>query len=213
MVAAVADSVVAVVADSGEAVVASGEAVADIAAVVASPAAATVAGADTVAALESASRVADTVAGSAVPVTGTAGDTGIVGCTASDSATRILSTEDMVITAATIRTVTIPTAITPTLTIAVAYAPPSSSYYDSGPAVAPPARPVQSREYQEPIYLIAFSDHRIQACLAYWVEGDTLHYVTREHEHKQIGLDGIDRAFSEQLNRDRRVEFRLPQQR
>ena len=92
----------------------------------------------------------------------------------------------------------------------VTYAAPSSVYYDPAPAVAAPVRPVQTREYKEPIYLIAFSDHRIQACLAYWVEGDTLHYVTREHEHKQVSLDGIDRAFSEQLNRDRRVEFRLP---
>ena len=102
---------------------------------------------------------------------------------------------------------------------------PPYPYYDSGPVVVaqnfgPPASyppPAQVREYsssspqyKEPIYLIAFKDHRIQAAVAYWVEGDTLYYVTREHEQKQISLDGIDRAFSEQINRDRRVEFRLP---
>jgi hypothetical protein len=64
--------------------------------------------------------------------------------------------------------------------------------------------------YREPIYLIAFRDHKIQAAIAYWVEGDTLHIVTREHEQRQIPLADIDRSFSEQLNRDRRVEFRLP---
>ena len=99
------------------------------------------------------------------------------------------------------------------------------SYYDSGPVVVnqnygtpdPPPPPARIREYapsqepgREPLYLIAFTDHRITAAVAYWVEGDTLHYVTREHEQKQVPLDGVDRAFSEQLNRDRRVEFRLP---
>jgi hypothetical protein len=81
----------------------------------------------------------------------------------------------------------------------------------------PPPSSAQIRQYpqnqepsREPLYLIAFTDHRITAALAYWVEGDTLHYVTREHEQKQVPLDGVDRAFSEQLNRDRRVEFRLP---
>jgi hypothetical protein len=93
---------------------------------------------------------------------------------------------------------------------ASAAAPPV--YYDQGSTVVSPPRQVPNRtqQYKETIYLIAFLDHRIQACLAYWVEGDTLHYVTREHEHKQTPLDEIDRAFSEQLNRDRRVEFRLP---
>jgi hypothetical protein len=84
--------------------------------------------------------------------------------------------------------------------------------------VTPSAPPAQVREYapsnqsqyKETIYLIAFRDHRIQAALAYWVEGDTLYYVTREHEQKHVPLDSIDRAFSEQINRDRRVEFRLP---
>ena len=41
-------------------------------------------------------------------------------------------------------------------------------------------------------------------------EGDTLHYVTREGEHKQAPFDSIDRAFSEQLNRDRHVAFQMP---
>jgi hypothetical protein len=70
--------------------------------------------------------------------------------------------------------------------------------------------PPRTEEYREPIYLIAHRDHRIEAAIAYWVEGDTLHYVTRQREKKQIPLDEIDRAFSEQLNRDRRVDFRLP---
>jgi hypothetical protein len=99
----------------------------------------------------------------------------------------------------------------------VAYAAAPPVYYDQGPTVASPPRqapnrdyPANSQQYKDTIYLIAFSDHRILACLSYWVEGDTLHYVTRQHEHREAPLNEIDRAFSEQLNRDRRVEFRLP---
>ena len=82
--------------------------------------------------------------------------------------------------------------------------------YGPPPAVVREYSPSVEQEYREPLYLIAFKDHRIQAAIAYWVEGNMLHYVTREHEQRQVSLDDIDRAFSEQLNRDRRVDFRLP---
>jgi hypothetical protein len=61
-----------------------------------------------------------------------------------------------------------------------------------------------------PIYLLAFTDHAIHAAEAYWVDGKTLHYVTLEHEQKQAPLDTVDRALSQQLNRERRVPFSLP---
>ena len=59
-------------------------------------------------------------------------------------------------------------------------------------------------------YLIAFNDHIIQAAVSYRVEGDQIIYTTREHEEKSAPLASVDRMFSEQINRDRRVEFRLP---
>src|SRR5205085_7907483 len=36
-----------------------------------------------------------------------------------------------------------------------------------------------------PIYLFAFQDHTIRAAASYWVDGQTLHYVTLQHEEKQ----------------------------
>ncbi len=63
-----------------------------------------------------------------------------------------------------------------------------------------------------PLYLIAFRDHSIRAAAAYWVDGRTLHYVTTQHEEKQVPLDTIDRDFSVQLNRERHVPFSLPSQ-
>jgi len=59
-------------------------------------------------------------------------------------------------------------------------------------------------------YLIAFTDHTIRAALSYTVEGDQVHYTTREHEERTAPLSDIDLRFSEQINRDRRVEFKLP---
>ena len=61
-----------------------------------------------------------------------------------------------------------------------------------------------------PLYLIAFRDRVIRAAVAYWVEGDTLHYVTGQKEQKSARLEDVDRELSLQLNRERRVPFRLP---
>ena len=59
-------------------------------------------------------------------------------------------------------------------------------------------------------YLIAFNDHTIQAALSFHVEGDTLHFTTMQHEERTAPLSSVDRRFSEQINRDRRVQFQLP---
>ncbi|MEQ1887291.1 MAG: hypothetical protein ABL967_19665, partial [Bryobacteraceae bacterium] len=72
----------------------------------------------------------------------------------------------------------------------------------------PPEQPF----YRTPdFYLIAFQNHMIHAAIAYTVEGDSIRYTTREHEEKTAPLSSIDVRFSEQINRDRHVEFRLPQ--
>jgi hypothetical protein len=78
------------------------------------------------------------------------------------------------------------------------------------PAAQP--QPQNNSSYYRPAdyYLIAFNDHTIQAALSFHVEGDTLHYVTMQHEEKTAPLSSVDRRFSEQLNRDRRVNFQLP---
>jgi len=45
--------------------------------------------------------------------------------------------------------------------------------------------------------------------VSFSVVGDTIYWTTREHVDKQAPLSTVDRRFSEQLNRDRRVEFKL----
>ncbi len=82
-------------------------------------------------------------------------------------------------------------------------------YAESAPPEPAPPEPAVS-EYRSRIYLIALKSGLIQAALAYWVEDGELHYITRDRLHKHITLGSVDRAFSMQLNRERRVPFDLP---
>ena len=93
-----------------------------------------------------------------------------------------------------------------------AYAPPPP------PAPAHPSvreygtpEPVPQNETRSQLYLLAFKDGTIRAAVAYWVDGDTLHYVDPNHKQREAPLASIDREFSRQLNRERRVTFRLPE--
>jgi hypothetical protein len=70
------------------------------------------------------------------------------------------------------------------------------------PAATPAGAPV--------VYLIAFKDQVIRAALAYSVEGNMLQYTTLQGKQEHAPLDSVDRELSEQLNRERNVEFRLP---
>jgi len=63
---------------------------------------------------------------------------------------------------------------------------------------------------REPLYLLATKDGTIRAVLAYWAEGDTVHYVTMDHARKAVPLASIDRELSFRLNRERGVSFGLP---
>jgi hypothetical protein len=102
-----------------------------------------------------------------------------------------------------------------------------SGYYSnpSTTIVYPPSQTVVQEQTPRPViheyrdeygrskditYLIAFKDGVIRAAVAYWAAGDTLHYVTREHQEHTVPLNSVDRDFSERLNRDQRVQFHLP---
>jgi hypothetical protein len=73
-------------------------------------------------------------------------------------------------------------------------------------AVAEPAR------ISEPShYVIAFKDHSIYAAVAYWVDGETLHYFTTGNTHNQASISLVDRELTEKLNKDTGLEVKLPQ--
>ena len=61
-----------------------------------------------------------------------------------------------------------------------------------------------------PIYLIALKDKTIDAAISYWPEGFVLNYITLQGAHVIVRLDLVDRGFSWELNRQRGLEFRVP---
>jgi hypothetical protein len=75
---------------------------------------------------------------------------------------------------------------------------------------APGRAPVDSAEEPAAYYLLAFKDSSVYSAFAYWVEGDTLHYVTSDRIHNQASLNLVDRELTERLNRDRNMQVRLP---
>jgi hypothetical protein len=62
-----------------------------------------------------------------------------------------------------------------------------------------------------PFFLIALKDETINAATSYWVDGPMLNYLTLQGVHMVVRLDLVDRGLSRELNRERNVEFRLPE--
>ena len=96
------------------------------------------------------------------------------------------------------------------------YRPPTAQprmrdYSNGGYGLEPPPQSTSSAPAKKPDYwLIAFPNGTIVLAVAYWTDHDTLHYVTRAKEPKQIPISAIDRDLTEQLNQERGLEFRIP---
>ncbi len=61
----------------------------------------------------------------------------------------------------------------------------------------------------QPRYLLAFKDHTIYSAVAYWVDGDTLHYFTAGNKHNQASLSLVDRDLTQRLNKEAGVAVNL----
>jgi hypothetical protein len=93
-----------------------------------------------------------------------------------------------------------------------AYAPPSA------PASAPASGQSPAGNQQDqaaaanpaPTYLVALKDHTIYSAVAYWVEGDTLHYFTSGATHNQVSLSLVDRELTQRLNAEAGNNMQLP---
>lgn len=73
-------------------------------------------------------------------------------------------------------------------------------------------RPVRIRRETDDkptIYLLALKDGAVFSCYAYWLEGDTVHYVTTKQAHNKVSRTLVDEKVSDQLNSERNVEFSL----
>ena len=85
----------------------------------------------------------------------------------------------------------------------VTTAPPSPDAAQTAPQAAP-------ADDQPTLFLIAMKDHTIFPAIAFWVQGDTLNYVTLQGAQNHVSLSLVDRDLSKQLNGERNVPFRLP---
>ena len=93
-------------------------------------------------------------------------------------------------------------------------APPPETVHSSLQVLGnPPAQPAVEPPPTPDRYLFAFKDHSIFAAVAYWVDGDTLHYFPSGDTHKQAPLSALDRPFTEKLNRETGVALKLPPER
>jgi hypothetical protein len=89
------------------------------------------------------------------------------------------------------------------------YADPNSKPYEPVTTYQAPARQPVETDAAPAYYLIAFKDNTIYSAVAYWVEDDTLHYVTNGNVRNQVSLDLVDTELTARLNKDRNVSVRL----
>lgn len=82
--------------------------------------------------------------------------------------------------------------------------PPSTVPEATQPAAQTPAATPQEH------YLLAFKDRTIYDAVAYYVDGDTLHYFTSGNMHNQVSLSLVDRPLTERLNKEMGVDIHLP---
>ncbi|HZL57367.1 MAG TPA: hypothetical protein VFC21_09810, partial [Bryobacteraceae bacterium] len=89
---------------------------------------------------------------------------------------------------------------------------PAASAEDNPPPIVEetPVKPGDPLSEPKDYYLIEYKDHTIYSALAYWIEGDTLHYVTTQNTHNQASLSLIDLDKTYKLNEDRSVPFSIP---
>ena len=86
---------------------------------------------------------------------------------------------------------------------------PATAVYQ--PQEQAPGQGQQAAGTSEPTrYLIAFKDHTIYSAVAYWVDGDTLHYFTSPSTHNQVSLSLVDKPLTERLNKESGIDMRLP---
>jgi hypothetical protein len=100
----------------------------------------------------------------------------------------------------------------PSSNVTVVYPPPvqtQSVFVIGSPALPRPEFQgyVPSRQIT---YLIAFKDSVVRVADQYWVSGNTLYYVTTEHERMTAPISSVDRMLSKRLNSEKDVAFYLP---
>jgi hypothetical protein len=79
---------------------------------------------------------------------------------------------------------------------------------------APPVSETASLERIESatkatITLLSFADGTVVSAIAYWRQGADLHYVSANYAKHTVPVNTLDKAATETLNRERKVEFQM----
>ena len=75
---------------------------------------------------------------------------------------------------------------------------------------APSNAPAEPSQSDSVVFFVALKDSSVYTAVAYWVEGETLHYITPHGKHNQVSLALVDRELSARLNEGHKVDFHLP---
>jgi hypothetical protein len=61
-----------------------------------------------------------------------------------------------------------------------------------------------------PMFYVALTDNSVYTAVAYWVEDETLNYITPQGRHNQVSLALVDRATTARLNQGSKFQLHLP---
>lgn len=91
-------------------------------------------------------------------------------------------------------------------------APPviARQYGDQGPGVPAPVADQPAQSDSPDHYLIALKDHTVYPVVAYWIQGDTLHYFMAGNVHNQVSMSLVDRPLTVRLNHELGLDVKLP---
>jgi hypothetical protein len=88
--------------------------------------------------------------------------------------------------------------------------PPNGQIHEYVPPPQSAPEETTQAQPQADYYLLAFKDHSIYSAVGYWLDGDTMHYITTGNVHNQVSLSLVDRDLTTQLNKGRGVQVNLP---
>jgi len=60
------------------------------------------------------------------------------------------------------------------------------------------------------VFLLALKDGTLRQAVAFWAEGEKLHYVQPDHKQESLPLASLDREPTRRFNSERGIEIRLP---
>jgi hypothetical protein len=91
-------------------------------------------------------------------------------------------------------------------------APPviARQYGDQNGAAPPPVADQPAPSDLPDHYLIALKDHTVYPVVAYWIQGDTLHYFMPGNVHNQVSLSLVDQPLTVRLNHELGINVNMP---